>query len=119
MNQIDRVLVAERARLGIFCGRHHQVLNMVGGELERQLAADREGEGEKVTVEVDREAVTAVLDELRKAYAEMGAVVKSIYAEIVAASQTELPEGFDPSMLDGAPPVPGLTPDLNEVEDDE
>ena len=47
MNQIDRVLVAERARLGIFCGRHHQVLNMVGGELERQLAAVREGEGEK------------------------------------------------------------------------
>ena len=116
MNQIDRVLVAERARLGIFCGKHHQVLNMVGGELERQLAAVREGEGERVSVEVDRERIVAVLDELRGAYAEMGAIVKSIYAEIVAASQTELPEGFDPSMLDGAPLVPGLTPD--EVEGD-
>ena len=118
MNQIDRILVAERARLGIFCGKHHQVLNMVGGELERQLGAVREGEGDRVSVEVDRERVVAVLDELRQAYTEMGGIVKSIYAEIVAASQTEVPEGFDPGSLEGHPLETG-PPEEEGLQSDE
>jgi len=118
LNQIDRVLVAERARLGIFCGKHHQVLNMVGGELERQLSTVREGEGERVSVEVDRERIVLALDELRNAYAEMGAIVKSIYAEIVSASQTEVPEGFDPSILRESPLDTGPVED-EDLESDE
>ena len=99
LNHMDRILVAERARLGIVCGKHHQVLQIVGSTLEKQLQTVREGEGEKVSIEVDRDQTVRALDELRNAFYEMGGIVKSIYAEIMAATSTEFPEGFDPASM--------------------
>ena len=99
MNHFDRILVAERARLGIVCGKHQQVLQLVGSTLEKQLEAVRESKGEKVNIEVDRDQTVRALDELRNAFYEMGGVVKSLYAEIMAATSTEFPEGLDPASM--------------------